>query len=406
MTGAERLRVLVLEDYADDADLAVLELRRGGFEVEWTRVEVEADFRAALQEDRFDLVLADYNLPDIDARAALEVLRELAPDVPFIIVSGSIGEDTAVAAMQLGAADYILKDRLARLSQAVRRALDRARDRRQREEAEERLRQLELREAQNRLEQAEVARSQAEAASASKSDFLNLAAHELRTPLSVLNGYVSLLLDGSLGAPSESWVETIRIMQDKAAELNRLVDSLLQAARLGAQADAGEPEELDLAEAAREAINRAGARARLHGASLSFSGPPGPVMVYANGIQVSRILDNLIDNAMTYSDQAPCVSVSVGPGGTIDVEDHGRGVPEADREAIFERFHRVHDASRTSPPGAGLGLYIARELAQRYGGSLELVASSLGEGSSFRLSLPAAPADDVWAAMSGAETTA
>ena len=402
-TPGQKLRVLVLEDYPDDAELAVLELGRAGFDVDWIRVETEAGFRAAL-ETPFDLVLADYNLPDFDARSALDAMHELAPDVPFIIVSGSIGEDIAVDAMQRGAADYILKDRLARLGQAARRALDSAGDRRQRQDAEERGRQRERRDAKRLLDRAERRRREAEAASASTSDFLNLAAHELRTPLSVLSGYASLLLDGSLGAPGDGWLESIRIIQAKAAELNRLVDSLLQAARVGASAVTGEAEPLDLVEVASEAVQRAGARARLQGATLMLSASPAPVMVHANGMQVSRILDNLIDNALTYSEPDPWVKVSVAPDGSVDVEDRGPGIPVSEHDAIFERFLRVQDPSRPSPPGTGLGLYIARELARRYGGSLELASSAPGEGSRFRLSLPAAP--DRPASAMPAESTA
>jgi diguanylate cyclase (GGDEF)-like protein/PAS domain S-box-containing protein len=117
------LRLLMLEDRAADAELVMHELKSTGLEFDVTRVDNRVDYEAALCSD-LDLILADYNLPQFDALEALRMLNATGWDVPFIIVSGSIGEDVAVSAMQLGAADYLLKDRLTRLAPAVRQALD------------------------------------------------------------------------------------------------------------------------------------------------------------------------------------------------------------------------------------------------------------------------------------------
>jgi diguanylate cyclase (GGDEF)-like protein len=140
---ASGIRVIVLEDNADDAELAIMELERAGFAPDWRRVQTEPEFLAALREP-CDLILADYNLPDFDALTALTRVAATGLDIPFIIVSGSIGEDSAVTAMQRGAADYVLKDRLARLGQAARRALEQRRDRQERAHAQEQLRHLAL----------------------------------------------------------------------------------------------------------------------------------------------------------------------------------------------------------------------------------------------------------------------
>jgi len=117
------LRLLSLEDSESDLQLILLELQEAGFEPQWERVQNERDFVERLDQN-LDIILADYSLPQFDALKALRLRNERGLDVPFIIVSGSIGEDTAVAAMQEGAADYVLKDRLGRLGQAVKRALE------------------------------------------------------------------------------------------------------------------------------------------------------------------------------------------------------------------------------------------------------------------------------------------
>ncbi|MBI4584444.1 MAG: PAS domain-containing protein [Planctomycetes bacterium] len=120
------LRVIVLEDVPADAEIMVRELRRAGFDPAWQRVETESEYLYHLDPPP-ELILADYYLPNFDAPRALRKLHESGLDIPFIIVSGSIGEETAVSAMREGADDYLLKDRLTRLGPAVAQALERKR---------------------------------------------------------------------------------------------------------------------------------------------------------------------------------------------------------------------------------------------------------------------------------------
>ena len=132
------LRVLVVEDYEDDALLLLRELRRGGYDPVSERVDTAGAMEAALDEREWDLVIADHSMPAFSSLAALELLRSKGfADLPFIIVSGHIGEDVAVAAMKAGAQDYIMKDNLARLNTAIERELREAESRRERRRAEE-----------------------------------------------------------------------------------------------------------------------------------------------------------------------------------------------------------------------------------------------------------------------------
>jgi signal transduction histidine kinase len=222
-----------------------------------------------------------------------------------------------------------------------------------------------------------------------------MAAHELRTPLSVITGYLSMLADGTLGSPGEPWLRPIDILNIKAAELNKLVDALLLAARMESGTIHGEPQVVELDRLAREALRRAEARAHLLDADMRIETPPEPVLVEADPSHVGRILDNLINNALTYSAERPWVKVTVSPEAEVSVEDRGLGVPEDRWEAIFERFYRVNDPSLPPQPGTGLGLYLSRELAQRYGGSVVLDRSTPGHGSRFLLRLSPAAVDAV-----------
>src|SRR5271156_1905548 len=134
------LRILLLEDSAEDAALLQRALRKGGLAFDAVRVETPEAFVGQLREFPPDLVISDYNLPSFDGMQALQMVRANAPCLPFILVSGHIGEDSAAEALKLGATDFILKDRLGRLVPCVERALRDAEERASHQRLEERFR--------------------------------------------------------------------------------------------------------------------------------------------------------------------------------------------------------------------------------------------------------------------------
>ncbi len=139
------LRVLLVEDNPDDVELVVAEIERHGYEVTHAVVQTARDMRAALSSQAFDLVISDYSLPMFSGLAALEILKETGIDVPFIMISGTIGEETAVDALKAGAHDFLVKTRLARLVPAIERERREAQSRRGKREAEAALRASEER---------------------------------------------------------------------------------------------------------------------------------------------------------------------------------------------------------------------------------------------------------------------
>src|SRR4029450_8129734 len=117
------LRILLIEDNLADTEMSVREMKRGGLDFDWRRVETEADLRRACAEFEPTVVLSDFAMPQFDGLSAVRIVRELRPDLPFIFVSGTIGEETAIQSLRSGANDYILKSNLSRLPTAVKRAL-------------------------------------------------------------------------------------------------------------------------------------------------------------------------------------------------------------------------------------------------------------------------------------------
>ena len=137
------IRLLIIEDSEDDAELLVRKVTKSGYKIKYTRVESEKEMKSALQQEVWDLIISDYSLPNFTGLSAINLINQLNIDIPFIIVSGAIGEDIAVEAMKAGAHDYIMKDNLARLSPAIERELREAKIRNERKQAISALRESE-----------------------------------------------------------------------------------------------------------------------------------------------------------------------------------------------------------------------------------------------------------------------
>ena len=226
-----------------------------------------------------------------------------------------------------------------------------------------------------------------------KSDFLNLASHELRGPLAVLRGYVSMFEDGSLGDLTDSMEAVVPVMTTKLREMNLLISQMLETARLEDSRLVLSRERLDL----RDVL--AGAREKMqpiagerHPISTEEGAPAVPVVGDRN--RLTMILTNLMDNAIKYSPdggEVACRILARGGRAILSVSDRGIGIRSDDLGRLFTRFGRVVNADTSHIPGTGLGLYLARELARMHGGDIE-VESVPKVGSTFRLVLPLATA--------------
>ena len=223
-----------------------------------------------------------------------------------------------------------------------------------------------------------------------KDEFVALISHDLRTPLTSIIGYVELALDPSLNPTLDKerrgYLEIVARNSDR---LVHLVDDLLFVARLQAGRLILERTELDLSEVVQQAIAEALPRAEHGELQLSFDAN-GPVLIEADRGRLSQLLDNLISNALKFTHPGGTVEVRLESSSdrvVLDVNDTGIGLPPGDTERIFERFFRTKNAVAEQIPGTGLGLYIARAIAEAHGGSIS--ASSRAEGgTTFRILLP------------------
>ena len=224
-----------------------------------------------------------------------------------------------------------------------------------------------------------------------KDEFIALVSHDLRTPLTSIIGYVELALDEDGSAPLDDerrrYIEVVSRSSDR---LLRLVDDLLLAARLQSGRFTLAIDDADLEAIASEALDEMHARAERKGVSL-FLACDGPMRITCDRRRVLQLLDNLISNAVKFTPEGGRVEVHVErtlTGAAVDVRDTGVGIDPGDEERIFDRFYRTASAVADQVPGTGLGLFIARAIAERHGGTL-VARRREGGGSVFRLELPA-----------------
>jgi signal transduction histidine kinase len=283
-------------------------------------------------------------------------------------------ESQATAVWSVDAYPVLGDDRVTHIVAVAQQTLDRlaSRQRQEREAAR-------LREQTARLAELERA----------KSEFLNLASHELRGPAAMLRGYLSMLEDGTLGPLPRALEEVLPLLSAKAAQINSLANEMVEAARLEGGQLQIQRHPVDLLEIMRRSVRSVQATAPRHRIILEEQ-LNAPAIVEGDSMRLEIIVTNLLDNAVKYSPGAPEVlcSIRVQDGAVlISVRDHGIGIAPEDMDRLFVRFGRLPSPAALDVPGTGLGLYLARELARLHGGDIFAV-SKVGEGSEFALTLP------------------
>ena len=373
------LRVLVVENSSDDTELLVDYLQQAGFNVSFERVESGDGMVQALREKEWDLILSDFAMPAFTGLDALQIAQQFDADLPFIIVSGSIGEDLAVQAMRSGAHDYLMKDRMARLGAAVQRELQEARFRRERKrmEVENRRQADELR---ARAEQ--LARSNAEL-----EKFAYLAAHDLQEPLRMVNAYAELLVKRyrqRLGPDVDSIVGFIQTGVDR---MEMLIQGLLVYSKtLHEELPSLCP--IALEEVVDQAIRNCEDAVAREGATVTRGRLP---RVLGDADKLRTVFEQIIGNALKFrkQDVAPRIDISAERTEeevVVKITDNGIGIDSQYWEQVFGLFKRLH---RDEALGLGIGLALCRRTVEQHGGRI-WVESILGEGATFLLALRAA----------------
>jgi signal transduction histidine kinase len=380
MSSAEPLNVLIVEDSQDDTELILHELRQAGFNPTSKRVETEPDFLAEINKQP-DIILSDYSMPHFTGLRAVKLLRETGLNIPFLLISGTVGEEIAVEAMKYGASDYLLKDRLARLGNAVRLALEKKTLCRQRQQAEEALRHSEAQfiEAQKMEMIAQLAGG---------------VAHDFNNILAVIMAY-SDLIDADAGNENavRGYNGEIRHASERAAGVTRqlLVFSRKQAVK---------PVVLDIN---RELSVMNQMLQRLVGGNNTLEIVPGKDLghIKADSGYLGQLLMNLVVNARDAMPDGGAVTIATNnvrpdesfareqPGAItgdfvmLSVNDTGTGMTDEVKSRIFEAFFTTKPEGK----GTGLGLATCQTIVQQSGGHI-ICDSEAGKGTTFKIYFP------------------
>lgn len=360
--GSGKLRALLVEDEPADVELALRALRQAGFDATGDVADTVEEFTNLVRKNSYDVILADYKLPDWNGMESVEILRREGLDIPVILVTGALGELTAVECIKQGAADYVLKDQMARLPESVRRAI---REKKLREDHHQA--QLELARSNRDLEQ-----------------FAYVASHDLQEPLRMVATYTQLLSERYRGKLDENADKYIHYAVDGALRMQKLVQDLLAFSRVGRQGAA--PRSTDCNLVIKAALQNLEAALQESGAVVKADELP---MVIADGAQLTQVFQNLIGNAIKFRGPgAPTIQIKAegkDKEWTFSVEDNGIGIAPDQAENVFVIFRRLH--TREEYAGNGIGLSICKKIIEHHGGRIWF-ESEPGHGSTFKFTLP------------------
>ncbi len=378
---ATMLRVLIVEDDEADALLVLRELQRGGFEVTSERVETESQMEAALERP-WDVIISDYSMPRLGAVRALAILAAHDVDIPFLIVSGTVDEESAVSALKAGAHDFMTKSKLARLVPAVER---------------------ERREAALRAEQARM-REQLVLSDRMASVGMLAAgiAHEINNPLAAIMAYLDLAADdvgrlldeirgrvGGSGADARTLAQVDESLQDARQCADR-VRSIVRDVRLFSRSDEAIVGPVDVRRVLESSVRMAWNEVR-HRARLVKEYEDVPPVLGSEG-RLGQVFLNLLVNAAQATPEGNAeeneirVRLRQDDAGRVevDVRDTGAGMPPAVLRKIFDPFFTTKPAG----VGTGLGLAICHRIVAEVGGTI-VAESEVGRGTCVRVTLPA-----------------
>jgi len=368
-TMSNSVKILLLEDSEDDTGLIFRELKRDGLLFSLKRVESREEYISAIASFQPDIILSDHALPQFNSIDAYKYYKEIDLQIPFILVTGTVSEEFAVNIIKQGVDDYIIKSNLSRLPSAIRNAISKRRAEQEKKEAQQNLL------AQND----ELVKINEELDS-----FVYSVSHNLRSPLLSVLGLINLLT--SEVALDSTGANYVHLMKRSILQLDDTLKDILEYSRNSHEKLV--ITQIDFQNLVETSVEKFLHIKDIHSIKIDTK-INGKLPFYSDSYRLSIILRNLISNSINYRDEKKSTSL-LNVNATIseeqvviELEDNGVGIDSELVPDIFKMFYRANEKST----GAGLGLYIVKEVVNRLGGKLELT-SKVNIGTKVIVTLP------------------
>jgi signal transduction histidine kinase len=388
-------RLLVVDDEESLRITTAAILENEGYTVDTASSGDEAI--ALMDQKDYDLVLTDLHMEGGDGLSVLNQIRRHSPLTISVVLTGFASVESAIAALQEGAYDYLVKPcDIDSMKHTIRRGVEHRRLMLAEQKARTDLEQLNL-DLERRITErtAELTRLNAELAEANRAKdvFLATLSHELRTPLTPVVGWIKLLRSGNLD--EKSVAQALDAIERNAWLQSRLIDDLLDTSRIATGKLHFEPKPTDLNGIVSAALETVRAAAASRNIQLSFDLAPQTLVVMGEPVRLQQIAWNLLSNAIKFTDPGGKVSITTDRDAIyarFTVVDTGVGIAPEFLPHVFDRFRQADGSTSRRHGGLGLGLAIADALAKMHGGRIEAESAGVGQGASFTLRMELASA--------------
>jgi signal transduction histidine kinase len=386
------VKILCLEDASKDAEILKEMLTDAGYHIDMDIAEDEESYTSYLKTMPYHIILADYTLPGYNASEALKLAKSFQPEVPFICISGTIGEDKAVELVKQGATDYVLKDRLGRLVFSVNRALSEAEKQKEWESAKDKLRDKEIIERQN---------EELKKLNATKDKFFSIIAHDLRNPFNSILGFSQMLMTQVHQMDREKIEKMAQIIHQSSKMAVDLLMNLIEWSLSQSGKIEFHPENVQIAEVVKEIEPLFAPSAKHKKIDIKIE-IPQQLTVYADQVLLGTVIRNLISNAIKFTHQGGEVIISAtehDKNVIFSVADSGIGISKDRLDKLFKIDKSFSTEGTDKEKGTGLGLILCREFIDKHGGRIwaestgwDISAEKNSGGSTFSFSIPAVKA--------------
>jgi signal transduction histidine kinase len=366
------IKILMLEDFVEDADLIERQLTRDKMRFISHRVDTRDEFTNAVKQFRPDVILSDHSLPQFNSLAALKIAKEEMPNVPFILVTGSVSEEFAVSCMKAGADDYILKNNLSRLPAAIETSIQK----RKLEEENIIIKRLNA--------EIEKKNNELDYLNQEKDRFMGIVSHDLQNYVATM-GHIVDSIKTSVSGFNNKRDSQINRLDRTVVHMRTLISDFLTVNRIQSGIINPLYNLVNVGNLVQDIVDRYEDAASRKNIKVTYSNKCKDSFFRTDVSYFSIITDNLVSNAIKYTNSGKSIKIEITKKDKkyiLKVKDEGQGIPKEDIQKMYGRFQKLSPKPTNNEPSNGLGLSIVKDLVAALKGTIDC-KSEVGKGTMF-----------------------